>query len=214
VTRSLRYAGLLLAISLMAGGGYAVAGSLVTSKDIADGSIKCKDLRNGVCKKIKRKGEAGPRGPQGPAGPRGPQGPAGPRGPQGEPGLTGLESDGPYPGATDLGSLGTNGSEGDNSGEMWANDDGLQTSWVQCPTGKTALGGGFHTAADAGEAAQREVLVSVSEPTQIIGGAPGYEQIPGDGAGSIKPNGWLVQGYNDGDAPVIVRPWVICAVVK
>jgi hypothetical protein len=89
VTRSLRYAGALLAISLVAGGGYAVAGSLITSKDIADGSVRCKDLREAVCEKIKKKngkGEPGPRGPagpQGPAGPAGPQGPAGPAGPQG-----------------------------------------------------------------------------------------------------------------------------------
>jgi hypothetical protein len=92
VTRSLRYAGALLAISLMAGGGYAVAGSLITSKDIADGSVRCKDLKRSVCERIKDgkgKSKPGPRGPQGPAGqqgPQGPQGPAGPQGPQGPPG--------------------------------------------------------------------------------------------------------------------------------
>ena len=53
MTKSLRYAGALLALSLVAGGGYAVAGSLITSKDIADGSIKCKDLRRSVCERIK-----------------------------------------------------------------------------------------------------------------------------------------------------------------
>ena len=211
MTRSLRYAGALLALSLIAGGSYAVAGSLITSKDIADGSVRCKDLRRHVCEKIKKHHG---NGKPGPVGPRGPAGPAGPQGPKGDPGLTGLESDGPYPGATDLGDLGTNGSEGDNSDAMWDNGAGQQTSWVKCPAGKTALGGGFHTAADAGEQAQRDVIVSVSEPTQIVGGAPGYEPIAGDEAGSIRPNGWLVQGYNDGAAYVIVRPWVVCAVVK
>jgi hypothetical protein len=91
VTKSLRYAGALLAVSLVAGGGYAVADSLITSKDIADGSIRCKDLRKAVCAKIRRErdgkpgpqGPQGPRGPQGPAGPQGPQGPAGPQGPSG-----------------------------------------------------------------------------------------------------------------------------------
>jgi hypothetical protein len=211
LTRSLRYAGALLALSLVAGGSYAVAGSLITSKDIADGTVRCKDLRSKVCEKIKKHHGSGKPGP---VGPRGPAGPAGPQGPKGDPGLTGLESDGPYPGATDLGDLGTNGSEGDNSNTMWDNNGDLQTSWVKCPAGKTALGGGFHTAADAGEPAQRAVIVSVSEPTQIVGGAPGYEPIAGDEAGSIRPNGWLVQGYNDGAADVIVRPWVVCAVVK
>ena len=92
MTRSLRYAGALLAISLMAGGGYAVAGTLITSKDIADGSIKCKDLRSSVCERIKDgkgKGKPGPRGPQGPAGPQGPGRAAGPGGSAGSAGSQG-----------------------------------------------------------------------------------------------------------------------------
>jgi hypothetical protein len=91
VTRSLRYAGALLAISLMAGGSYAVADSLITSKDIANGTVRCKDLRSGVCEKIKKNGDGktGPAGEQGPAGPRGPAGPAGPQGPQGPAGPAG-----------------------------------------------------------------------------------------------------------------------------
>jgi hypothetical protein len=98
VTKALRYVGALLALSLVAGGGYAVAGSLITSKDIADGSIKCKDLRSSICKKVKKNGKTGPRGPQGPAGPRGPagpQGPGGPQGPQGPPG-SGATYSGPH----------------------------------------------------------------------------------------------------------------------
>ena len=100
MTRSLRYAGALLALSLIAGGSYAVAGSLITSKDIADGSIRCKDLRSGVCEKIKKNGHAepGPAGPQGAAGPAGPagaagaRGPVGPQGPKGDPGETRVTS--------------------------------------------------------------------------------------------------------------------------
>jgi hypothetical protein len=64
----------------------------------------------------------------------------------------------------------------------------------------------------------RDVQVVVSEPTQLREISGGYEKYyepsPGDAAGSFKPHGWLVQGFNDGDAPVIVRPWVVCAVVK
>jgi hypothetical protein len=216
---------LLLAISLIAGGSYAVAGSLVTSKDIADGSVKCKDLRRGICKKIKKNGEAGPRGPQGPAGPRGaqgpqgPQGPAGPqgpKGPQGKPGLTGLESDGPYPGATDLGELGEHGSEGDNSDGLVPPDGTRHTVWVKCPKGKAALGGGFRLAADSSQEAAEAIHVLASEPTQIVGDppAPGYEPIAGDEAGSIVPNGWLVEVVNRGEVDQVVRPWVVCAAVK
>jgi hypothetical protein len=111
VTKSLRFAGALLVISLMAGGGYAVAGTLIRSKDIADGTIRCKDLRKAVCDRLKDRGnKPGPQGPtgpqgapgpqgatgpQGPAGPAGPGGPQGPAGPQGPPGPAG-EYAGPH----------------------------------------------------------------------------------------------------------------------
>jgi hypothetical protein len=101
VTRALRYAAALLAISLMAGSGYAVADSLITSKDIANGTIRCKDLRKVVCEKVQKTNRQGKPGPQGPAGPRGPagpagsQGPAGPAGPQGPAGPKGDPADTP-----------------------------------------------------------------------------------------------------------------------
>jgi hypothetical protein len=60
VTRSLRYAGALLALSLIAGGSYAVADSLITSKDIANGTVRCKDLRRGICENIKKNGDGKP----------------------------------------------------------------------------------------------------------------------------------------------------------
>jgi hypothetical protein len=47
----------------------------------------------------------------------------------------------------------------------------------------------------------------------VIGGQIGYEPIEGDAAGSVKPNGWLVQGFYEGAEGVVVRPWVICAKV-
>ena len=97
---------------------------------------------------------------------------------------------------------------------MWAHDSSRQTSWVQCAPGKVALGGGFHVAADAGDDAAKDIQVVVSEPTQVKDGSIVYEAIPGDAAGSLKPNGWIVQGFNDGAADVIVRPWVICATVN
>jgi hypothetical protein len=33
-------------------------------------------------------------------------------------------------------------------------------------------------------------------------------------SGRQKPSGWIVQGFNSGADPVIVRPWVICATVN
>jgi Collagen triple helix repeat (20 copies) len=105
VFKALRLAGVLLVLSLVVGGGYAAADSLITSKDIADGTIRCEDLSKAACKKLKKKSRQGPRGPQGAAGatgatgpagakgdrgPTGPQGPIGPKGEKGETGPQGL----------------------------------------------------------------------------------------------------------------------------
>jgi hypothetical protein len=38
-----------------------------------------------------------------------------------------------------------------------------------------------------------------------------WQQCAPSAAASIRPNGWLVQGFNDDGAAVVVRPWVICA---
>jgi hypothetical protein len=75
---------------------------------------------------------------------------------------------------------------------------------------KTALGGGFGD----NDADDSEIQVVTSAPVQIENGALTYAAIPGDPAGSFKPNGWLVEGYNNGMDPVSVRPWVVCATVN
>jgi Collagen triple helix repeat (20 copies) len=87
-----------IAVALVAGASTATAASLITSKDIKNGTIQSKDIKNGTIKSsdlaraVKNKlnkgsrgrpGPVGPQGPAGPAGPAGPQGPAGPAGPQG-----------------------------------------------------------------------------------------------------------------------------------
>lgn len=119
-----------------------------------------------------------------------------------------LESDGPYPGATEL-------QDGDNSTDKWVGDEGasFQQSWVMCPEGKTAIGGGF-SRADEGPAAFKHLQVVTSQPVQIVNGNPqAYTPIEGDVDGSYVPNGWLVEGFNNGTTDLIVRPHVICAVV-
>jgi hypothetical protein len=85
----------------MAGlGGTAVAGSLITGKDIArdaissrhvkDGSLRLSDMnsrtRAAMTKSTVRPGPQGPAGPQGPRGLTGPQGKAGQQGPAGKDG--------------------------------------------------------------------------------------------------------------------------------
>jgi hypothetical protein len=121
-----------------------------------------------------------------------------------------IESDGPYPGSTDLSKWP---GQGANSTAVVPNDGKSHAVWVQCAEGKVALGGGFRLAADAGDAAAKAVQVIASEPTQIKAGKVVYEPIAGDPAGSILANGWLVEAINTGTAAVTVRPWVTCAKV-
>lgn len=89
-----------LALIVSAGAG-ATASLLVTGKQIKDGTVTTKDVKNRSLKvkdlspKAKAKlrgatGPAGPRGATGATGATGPAGPAGPTGLQGLPGLPGL----------------------------------------------------------------------------------------------------------------------------
>lgn len=92
----------------------AVAGRLITSEDIKNGTITSADLGRGsvgwrgeLKKKTRQKikelaGQDGAPGPQGPAGETGPTGPAGERGPIGPRGPQGLQGD---PGADGVGEL-------------------------------------------------------------------------------------------------------------
>jgi hypothetical protein len=50
-----------------------------------------------------------------------------------------------------------------------------------------------------------------SQPTQVEDGELVYNRIEGDADWSFVPNAWLVEGYNNGDTDLIVRPHVICA---
>jgi hypothetical protein len=50
----------------------AAAAELITSEKIKDGTIKSKDLSDGVRQALEKKGPRGPKGPQGPQGPAGP----------------------------------------------------------------------------------------------------------------------------------------------
>ena len=137
-------------------------------------------------------------------------------------GVAGLESDGPRPGATQLAEFPGNGA---NSTEIWtAGPAGaFHTSWVSCPEGKTALGGGFSRDSQGG-AEVRGLQVVTSSPAQIdpsLEDDPNtaaderivYTPIAGDAAGSFVPNGWLVEGFNTGNTDLIVQPWVICGAV-
>ncbi|MFC4784820.1 hypothetical protein ACT8ZV_10110 [Nocardioides sp. MAHUQ-72] len=119
-----------------------------------------------------------------------------------------LEADGPYPGQTQL-------QDGANSTKLWAGDQGatLQQSWVRCGRGKNAVGGGFGMN-DGGAEANKGLQIVTSVPATIKGGKIVDTAIPGDPDGSIRPNGWVVEGFNNGTTEVSVRPWVVCAVMR
>ncbi|MCW2814145.1 MAG: collagen-like protein [Nocardioides sp.] len=92
--------------ALLMGSGGAVAGSLITSRQIKDGTVTSADIRNGTInlrdiKLFARRalagqdgtdgtnGTDGVAGPAGPTGPVGPPGPAGIQGPKGDSGVAG-----------------------------------------------------------------------------------------------------------------------------
>lgn len=128
--------------------------------------------------------------------------------------VTAVEADGPYPGSTKLQDHPGNGA---NSTEKVPADGKSHTVWVQCADGKTALGGGYRVGADQGDAVAAKIQVTASEPTQVVKDGDDYKlvytPIAGDAAGSIEPNGWLVEVINTGTVDATVRPWVTCAQV-
>ncbi|WP_210651056.1 hypothetical protein [Nocardioides sp. SYSU D00065] len=87
----------VIALVLSAGAG-ATASMLITGKQIKDGTITSRDVKNRSLKvkdlstaaAAKLKGSTGPAGPAGPRGATGPAGPAGAAGAQGLPGIQGL----------------------------------------------------------------------------------------------------------------------------
>jgi Collagen triple helix repeat (20 copies) len=169
-------------------GGSAYAAVTVTGKQIKDGTITGKDVKNRSLGAGKLSptavsslvGEAGPAGPQGEKGAPGPTGPQGPAGPQGEPGPEGPQ-----------GYQGPQGSSGLREWEKvvspgWGVDPGqVGTVAVPCPFGKVALGGGASTS---------------NALTYIVDSAP-YN----DG------DGWGAKFHNTSDEPAAIYAWALCA---
>ena len=172
------------ALVMLGGVGGAVAAGQIGSSDIRDGAVHRVDIHDQAVSADKL-----------------------------APGVLGrfvhqLEADGPYPGATQL-------QQGANSTKVWTGDSGatLQESWVQCAPHKRATGGGFGMY-DEGPTVAKNIQIVTSVPATIKNGAIVDTPIPGDVDQSIKPNGWVVQGFNNGPTDAIVRPWVVCAVMR
>jgi hypothetical protein len=218
-----KVAGAVAVVGLLSvGGAQAVDGersNTVGSAIIKDGSIKQRDVAPNFLALIKRgaqdgrdgvdgqDGRDGIDGEDGEDGAPGAPGAPGKDGKDGKDGVSGLESDGPYPGSTEL-------QEGDNSTTAWANDGTLQRAWVQCPTGKAAIGGGFSRHEGSAATAYQQVDIVTSQPAQFANGAEVYQPIAGDVDGSFVPNAWLIEGFNNSGQTLIVRPHVVCAAIN
>lgn len=151
-------------------------------------------------------GAPGKNGAPGAPGKDGKDGVDGKDGKDGKDGVLNIQSDGPYPGATQV--------QGHNSTEPFKADGGahIQTAWVRCPDGKVATGGGFTVqggADDNGGDNAKAIQITGSFPFDLkADGTFGGSDIKPDD--SLRPNAWVVKGFNNGLADLTVRPFVVC----
>ena len=163
----------VVAIAVISGTGGAVAGTLITSKQVKDGTIASVDLRDDDVKMVDldervryeiqktpppaewpSQGEQGVPGPQGEAGPQGESGPQGEAGPQGVQGPQGERGE--------VGPRGPAGADG------FVTYQTVQSGWVAfgtyanpgalfrsvsavCPPGTLPTGGGYELSGRAGD---------------------------------------------------------------
>jgi hypothetical protein len=178
-------AALVLSIGL---GGTAAAVSLVTGKQIKDGTVRGRDIGNGSLtgadvadKSLSPADFSG--SVQGPAGPQGPTGPQGPRGLQGLQGVAGPQGVKGDPGVPGLSSLRYVTSEAASVGG--GSKKGL---YIYCDTQKV-LAGGLSTN-------------SFADQAQLVQSAPLNGGV-----------GWYVSVKNEGSSDMTVYGWAICASV-
>ena len=168
-------------------GGSAYAAVTVTGKQIQDGTITGKDVKNRSLGTGKLSasalgslaGERGPAGPQGPAGAKGEPGKPGATGPAGATGEQGPQ-----------GAAGVTNIEYRVSSGKSVPKDGTVGDQVNCTSGKAVLGGG---------AAQ----FPSGAPARIVSSAPG-------GANG-NSTGWSVQVHNEGGSAFTAFAWAVCA---
>jgi Collagen triple helix repeat (20 copies) len=184
-------------------GGSAYAAVTVTSKNIKDGTITGRDVKNrslgtnklsatAVSSLTGKRGPTGPQGEQGPAGATGAsgaKGETGPPGPKSETGPVGPQGpQGPAGPAGPPGPSGISGWEYQVSSGVSLPPDAVGQSRVYCPAGKKAIGGG------AGATSVRVFFV-ISAPSE-------------DGTG------WVAHLNNEGGAASTGYAHVICAKVS
>ena len=106
---------------------------------------------------------------------------------------------------------------GANYTNTWAGDGGAQLHTIvnKCAPGQVAVGGGFSTwgGSDVNESGLAYDLGGDNKDIQVTVSAPytGEAYDPDKYNGDIRPDRWVVKGYNNGSADQIVRAWVVCA---
>ena len=166
---------------LVAMSGSAVAASLITSKQIKDGTIQTKDLSKKARGALN--GARGPAGLAGPQGPKGDAGAAGAAGKDGAPGKDGLISSATVQRKT-FATLA---------------DGASGTATVTCPAGQKAIGGGVRSDGYG------IGLVEASRPSV------GDYGIPSSGDTFDSWRATVVNPPDVGGAPITPDVWVICA---
>jgi Collagen triple helix repeat (20 copies) len=171
-------------------GGSAYAAVTVTGKNIKDGTVTGRDVKNsslgtnklsptavsslsgqpGAAGPQGEKGEPGPAGPTGPVGPKGETGPAGPQGYQGLQGPSGIRE-----------------WEHLVSPARGVSPGQVGTAEIPCPSGKVALGGGAS---------------STNALTYVVDNAPLNDGV-----------GWGAKFRNTSDSSAAIFAWVHCAYV-
>jgi Collagen triple helix repeat (20 copies) len=172
-------------------GGTAYAAVTVTGKNIKDGTVTGRDVKNrslgtnelSPTAVSSLKGQPGPAGSQGDKGAPGPTGPIGPAGPKGETGAGGPQGPAGPPGPSGI------------SGWQYATEGQVipagstGTTWqVSCPGDTKALGGG--------------VAPAVNDYSK------GYVLHSGPAG---PATGWEVKIRNESTSPYTYYAWVICA---
>jgi hypothetical protein len=165
--------------------GGAVAGSMVTGKQIKDGTVTGKDVKDGslASADLADAAASGAPGPQGAPGAPGAPGPAGANGVSGYGMFFGFQ-----PGVAD-------------------NANGFAIA--ACPVGKRAVGGGGQWTTVAGDAVVPTATLSFSAPRHAIRDGSGNVVGTVDPT-SGTPDAWLAEGTNHGGVAATIAAFVFC----
>jgi hypothetical protein len=220
------------ALIVSAAGGTAAAATLVTTRDIADRTIKARDVAKTVRPSLRgpegSAGDAGSRGaagqagaagaggatgPSGADGPEGPQGPIGATGEAGETGargLTGEQGDegAPGPASTEQGETGPSGSFTQvftRSASVTVPPGSTGEVAVRCPVDHFQNPTKLSTGGSASwDAVDRSASITISAPTLDT------EDVQDAVDGYRTASGWHAVGQNSGTSARVLTAFAMC----